>query len=125
MTRTALLALFLAFAGPALAQPAGSHAGHGTEAGQAMAMSPGTPSAAYMDAMGRMDEAMTGMTMTGKPGVDFATMMIPHHQSAVDMAKAYLAGPEKDPVLVKLSEEIVASQEREIALLRDWLNKNR
>ena len=81
-------------------------------------------SKAYMDAMSRMDTAMEGMTMTGKPGPDFAAMMIPHHQAAIDMAKAYLAGGEKDPELVKMSNEIIAAQEREIAALRAWQAKH-
>ena len=67
---------------------------------------------------------MTAMTMTGKPGVDFALMMIPHHQSAIDMAKAYLASGENDADLTKLSNDIIAAQESEIAFLKAWLAKN-
>lgn len=78
--------------------------------GKAMGEMTGT-SKAYMDAMMKMDAEMGTMKMTGKPGVDFAAMMIPHHQSAIDMAKAYLASDEKDPELVKLANEIVAAQE--------------
>lgn len=84
---------------------------------------PGSASARYMDAMKTMDTAMQGMTMTGKAGVDYAAMMIPHHQSAIDMAEAYLASGERDPVLTKLSEDVVASQKREIATLQEWLAK--
>ena len=83
-------------------------------------------SKAYDDAMAKMDEAMAQLQlrMTGKPGVDFAMMMIPHHQSAIDMAKAYLASGENDPELTKLSNEIIAAQETEIASLKEWLKKN-
>ena len=83
-------------------------------------------SQAYDDAMAKMDEAMAQLQlkMTGKPGVDFAMMMIPHHQSAIDMAKAYLASGENDPELTKLSNEIIAAQETEIAFLKEWLKKN-
>ena len=81
-------------------------------------------SAAYMDAMTRMNDDMMAMQMTGKPGVDFALMMIPHHQSAIDMAKAYLESGEGDAELVKLSEEIIAAQEGEIAFLKSWLEKS-
>lgn len=81
-------------------------------------------SKAYMDAMMKMDAEMGAMKMTGKPGVDFAMMMIPHHQSAIDMAKAYLASDDKDPELEKLANEIVAAQETEIAFLKGWLEKN-
>jgi len=82
-------------------------------------------SKAYDDAMAKMDEAMAQLQlrMTGKPGVDFAMMMIPHHQSAIDMAKAYLASGENDPELTKLSNEIIAAQETEIAFLKEWLKK--
>lgn len=81
-------------------------------------------SQAYMDAMAKMDADMKAMQMTGKAGADFALMMIPHHQSAIDMAKAYLASGENDPELTKLSNDIVAAQESEIAFLKDWLKKN-
>jgi len=39
----------------------------------------GGASAAYVEAMKKMDMDMGMMTMTGKPGADFALMMIPHH----------------------------------------------
>jgi uncharacterized protein (DUF305 family) len=61
--------------------------------------------------MAKMEEAMSQLKMTGKPGVDFAMMMIPHHQSAIDMAKAYLASGESDSELTKLSNDIIAAQE--------------
>lgn len=91
----------------------GDHAAAGSEA-----------SAEYMRAMDEMNSAMEGMEMSGKAGVDFARMMIPHHQSAIDMAEAYLASGEDDPELVKLSREIIEAQEAEIAFLRDWLKRN-
>ena len=78
----------------------------------------------YMEAMKMMDDGMGAMKMSGKPGVDFAMMMIPHHQSAIDMAQAYLASGENDPELTKLSNEIIAAQEKEIAFLKGWLEKN-
>lgn len=78
----------------------------------------------YMEAMKKMDGEMGAMKMSGKPGVDFAMMMIPHHQSAIDMAQAYLASGENDPELTELSNEIIAAQEKEIAFLNGWLEKN-
>lgn len=101
-------------ASPALAQM--DHSGHGQQLSEA--------SKAYMDAMTRMDGDMETMAMTGKPGADFALMMIPHHQSAIDMAKAYLASGENDPELTALSNEVIAAQEKEIAFLKGWLAKN-
>ena len=81
-------------------------------------------SQAYMDAMAAMNEAMEAMRMSGEPGVDFALMMIPHHQSAIDMARAYLESGDTDPELTRLSQEVVAAQEAEIAFLRAWLARN-
>lgn len=53
---------------------------------------------------------------------NFAAQMIPHHQSAVEMAKAYLKFG-KEPELLKLCEEIVYEQNIEIAQLQNWLAK--
>lgn len=82
-------------------------------------------SQAYMDAMKKMDRDMAAMNMTGKPGEDFAAMMIPHHQAAIDMAKAYLASIDNNPELTHLSREIIVAQEREIEFLKSWLEANK
>lgn len=95
------------------------HSSHGAHAAAEMSGA----SKAYMDAMTAMNDDMAGMAMTGKAGVDFAVMMIPHHQSAIDMAKAYLASGENDPELTKLSNDIITTQESEIAFLKAWIAK--
>lgn len=101
--------------GAALAQT--PHGAHGTAPMEGA-------SAAYMDAMTRMNDDMAAMRMTGKPGADFALMMIPHHQSAIDMARAYLESGEGDAELVRLTRDIIAAQEGEIAFLKAWLEKS-
>lgn len=54
---------------------------------------------------------------------DFAAQMIPHHQSAVDMARAYLKfGKNKE--LVTLCNNIISSQSKEIEWLGKWLKEN-
>ncbi len=55
-------------------------------------------------------------------GIDraFAEQMIPHHQGAVDMAEIALERAER-PELRALAETIIASQEAEIAQLREAL----
>ena len=119
MKKTILsIALAAVLTAPALAQ---DHSQHATTA-PAGEMS--AASTAYMDAMSKMDADMKAMTMTGKPGADFALMMIPHHQSAIDMAKAYLASGENNPELTKLSQDVIAAQEKEIAFLKEWLKQN-
>jgi len=118
--RAALLGFALVGA-PAAAQDHSQmdHSNTGQATGEMSAASQ-----AYMDAMAKMDADMKAMAMTGKPGVDFALMMIPHHQSAIDMAKAYLASGENDPELTALSREVVAAQEKEIAFMKAWLGKH-
>lgn len=73
------------------------------------------------DAMQQMQHGMD-IPATGDVDIDFARMMIPHHQGAIEMAKTELAGG-KDPELRKLAEEIIAAQEKEIAFLEAWLTK--
>lgn len=92
--------------------------------GMAMPSTASGASMAYMDAMKAMMQKMDAMPMTGDASVDFAQMMIPHHQSAIDMAQAYLKDGQ-DPELRKLAEEIVSSQQKEIRTLETWLSKHR
>jgi uncharacterized protein (DUF305 family) len=54
---------------------------------------------------------------------DFAAQMIPHHQSAVDMAKAYLEYG-KETSLRTLCQNIINAQTKEINWLKEWLGKN-
>jgi YVTN family beta-propeller protein len=64
----------------------------------------------------KMDHDMLAAPVTGNPDHDFASAMIPHHQSALDMAKVELLYG-KDPVMRRLAQEIVATQAEEIKLL--------
>jgi len=72
-----------------------------------------------------MKTMMNGMNVkpTGKPDRDFVLMMIPHHQGAIDMAKVELQYG-TDPELRQLATDIVAAQEKEIAQMRAWMEKN-
>jgi len=70
-----------------------------------------------MQSMAKMDKGMMAAPMTGDPDHDFAAMMIPHHQGAVDMAKAVLLHG-KDPVLRRLAQEIIVTQQQEIEVMR-------
>jgi uncharacterized protein (DUF305 family) len=77
---------------------------------------------AYKEAHGKMMHDMH-QTFTGNADVDFMNGMIPHHQGAIDMAKVQLKYG-KDAETRKLAEQIIADQEREIALMQGWLRKN-
>jgi YVTN family beta-propeller protein len=70
-----------------------------------------------MQAMAKMDHEMMAASMSGDSDHDFAIMMIPHHQGAVDMAKAYLPHA-KDPALRRLAEEITVEQPQEIKTMQ-------
>lgn len=70
-----------------------------------------------MDAsMARMMQAMH-VPPSNDPDRDFLAMMIPHHQGAVDMARLVLVHG-RDPLVRRLAEEIIASQQTEIAAMR-------
>ena len=64
-----------------------------------------------------MNQDMAQALMVGNPDHDFASMMIPHHQGAVDMAKIELLYG-KDPALRRLAQEIIVSQGSEIAVMQ-------
>ena len=75
------------------------------------------------DAMAIMDRDMAAAPMNGAPGHDFVTMMLPHHQGAVDMAKAVLLNTQ-DPELRNLALGIIAEQQNEINVMRAWLARH-
>lgn len=81
---------------------------------------------AFQAAMHRSMAAMMDKNIPVHNDVDkdYAQQMIPHHQSTVDMANAYLKYG-KNPSLVQLSNNIVKTQTAEIQQLKDWLNKNK
>jgi len=74
------------------------------------------------DAMSVMHKGMHTAPQTGDPDSDFVTMMIPHHQGAIDMAKALLLYG-KDPQLRRLAQEIITDQQSEIELMQLWLQQ--
>ena len=74
-------------------------------------------------AMSVMNRGMHGAEYTGEPDHDFVTMMIPHHQGAIDMAKAILLYG-KDPQMRRLAQEIITDQQSEIQLMQLWLKQH-
>jgi uncharacterized protein (DUF305 family) len=72
-------------------------------------------------AMGRMHKDMS-IAPSGDPDRDFAAMMIPHHQGAVDMARVELQFG-KDPVLRRLTQGIIVEQLQEIEVMQRELRQ--
>ena len=99
LTMTAPLALMLALAG------CGGSAGTGDTPG--MHHGSAAPSAAVADVA--MADQM------------FVTMMIPHHEQAIEMADILLAKEGVDARVVGIAERIKAAQGPEIQLMESWL----
>lgn len=72
-------------------------------------------------AMERMDQGMM-VPPSGDYDRDFAAMMIPHHQGAVDMARIELQFG-KDPVLRRLAQGIIVEQLQEIDVMKRELQQ--
>ena len=66
-----------------------------------------------------MSKMMRGMAIkpSGNVDADFAAMMIPHHQGAIDMAIAELRHG-KNEQLRRIAQEIIVDQQQEIAAMR-------
>lgn len=94
------LALSALLAGPALAQP-------------------GAADGAYRQAIDKMNASTGAAALGGDPDQDFIAVMIPAHQGAIDLARAYLAHGH-DPELTRLAKSIVANQSREIEQMKGW-----
>ena len=76
---------------------------------------------AMAGAMQRMHQAMA-VPSTGDFDRDFAAMMIPHHQGAIDMAEAELRFG-KDERLRRMAQGIIVEQRQEIAVMQAILNE--
>jgi uncharacterized protein (DUF305 family) len=108
----------------AQAQAQEMHHHHQVPTAQAFVASSDRPFSRLMDdAMAVMDRGMQAAPMNGEAGHDFVTMMLPHHQGAIDMAKAVLLNT-KDPELRNLALGIIAEQQNEINVMRAWLARH-
>jgi len=76
---------------------------------------------AMADGMEKMMVDMHQPGMTGNPDVDFLAMMIPHHHGAVEMARLVLIHG-VDPLVRQLAEEIITSQQVEVAAMQARLS---
>ena len=72
--------------------------------------------------MDKMHMAMGDVARSGNADADFVRLMLPHHQGAVDMAKAQLLHG-TDPQMRRLAQEIITDQQLEIELMQRWLKQ--
>jgi len=73
-----------------------------------------------MKSMKAMHAAMYAAQPSGNDDEDFVNLMLPHHEAAIEMAKAELLHG-NDPQMHRLAQEIITDQQSEIQLMRLWL----
>jgi uncharacterized protein (DUF305 family) len=73
--------------------------------------------------MDKMHAAMACVKRSGDTDIDFVKLMLPHHQAALDMAKAQLIYG-NDPQMRRLAQEIITDQQSEIELMQLWLKQH-
>lgn len=111
------LFLILNLAGPLSARQSAAHPAPDNKAG---------PAAAWLEFahdMETMHSDMMSIKQSDSSDVDFARLMLPHHQAAIEMAKTELIYG-KDPQMRRLAQEIVTDQLSEIELMRLWLKQH-
>jgi uncharacterized protein (DUF305 family) len=70
----------------------------------------------------KMHAGMQSIKPSGDNDVDFVKLMMPHHQGAIDMAKAELLYG-RDPQMRRLAQEIITDQQSETELMHLWLKR--
>jgi uncharacterized protein (DUF305 family) len=77
----------------------------------------------FIAGMRKMHTAMGSVEPSGNTDVDFVHLMAPHHQAAIDMAKAELLYG-SDPQMRRLAQEIITDQQSEIELMQLWVKQH-
>ncbi len=95
--------------------PQGSHAHKDISDGR-----PGW--SAFQDSVEQMHIQMESVEPSGDTDADFVRLMQPHHQAAIEMAKAELMNGH-DPQMRRLAQEIITDQQSELELMQRWLKQ--
>ena len=102
------------------AEHAASHHAYAAGAQDAGSPTADPAEAAYLDQnAAAMSKMMDGMAVkpTGDVDRDFVAMMVPHHQGAIDMARAVLRYGHNEQIR-RIAQEIVVDQLQEITAMR-------
>ena len=83
-------------------------------------MSHNNMNSGMMSSMHPSMQKMQGMSMTGDFDVDFANMMIEHHQGAIDMAQMEISQG-KDEKMKSMAQKISDDQQKEQQELKDFV----
>jgi uncharacterized protein (DUF305 family) len=67
--------------------------------------------------MDTMHAEMQKIRYSGNADADFASLMIPHHEGAIEMSKVELQFG-TDPRLRRLAQEIIVTQQSEIEVMK-------
>lgn len=95
----------------------------GTPQAQSAGAAPTNPAwASLMNSMKQMEADMRSVLRSGDDDVDFVRLMLPHHQAAIEMAKAELMHG-KDPQVRRLAQEVITDQQSEVQLMQLWLKQ--
>jgi len=73
--------------------------------------------------MEKMHLNMASVKPSGISDRDFVALMVPHHQAAIEMAKAELLNG-NDLQMRRLAQEIIADQQSEVELMQLWLKQH-
>jgi Tfp pilus assembly protein PilV len=77
------------------------------------------------DSTAAMNRMMTAMQIqpSGNADSDFVAMMVPHHQGAIDMARAELLYGQNE-TLRRMAQEIIVTQQSEIVAMQQALGQS-
>ena len=77
------------------------------------------------DSTAAMNRMMTAMQIqpSGNADADFVAMMVPHHQGAIDMARAELLYGQNE-TLRRMAQEIIVTQQQEIVAMQQALSQS-
>lgn len=77
-----------------------------------------------MSSMTTMMDKMSNMKMTGDPDIDFAAMMVEHHQGAIDMSEIEIKSG-ADSKLKAMAQEGINKQKEEQSKLREIIKNTK